>query len=296
MNESYRGSEAGTELTASYAYRAAFRDGSTYWYTNWNESIQITGLPAAWSAADPQTFTAIPIRHEAVERQASFQSNSTVIEMASVNAELQRYFSSPAADLIEVSIIRISSDDLARGTVLDYDRDCKLIQGGEINNVSFIGANAGFEITPHPFGPNAQTPRFWFQPSCNHQLYGPGCGVSKAGFQLDTTILAVDQASRKITVEGQHANDVDGKFFEYGYFEHKNTDLIVGIEASSKTGSDTVITATFLLPEIAAGEFVLLQAGCDLTMGLNGCTKFDNHANFAGFPHVPNKNITFHGV
>lgn len=61
-----------------------------------------------------------------------------------------------------------------------------------------------------------------------------------------------------------------------------------GVLAQIKSATSTELFLLNPLESVpAAGDTFLLSLGCDHSLGAGGCAKFNNQANFRGFPYVP---------
>ncbi len=123
-------------------------------------------------------------------------------------------------------------------------------------------------------------PRNVYQPTCLHTLYDSGCTLVKNAFGTNGTVGSGSTAS-VINWSGASANFVQGSItFTSG----------VNTDATATVGSAVAGTSLSLLYPLesvpAAGDGFTVYYGCDHTPAT--CrTKFNNLANFRGFPYVP---------
>jgi uncharacterized phage protein (TIGR02218 family) len=123
-------------------------------------------------------------------------------------------------------------------------------------------------------------PRNVYQPTCLHTLYDSGCTLVQNAFGMSGTVGAGSTAS-VINWSGASLNFLQGSIT-----------LTSGVNAgaSATVGSVAAGTSLTLLYPLeslpAAGDGFTVYYGCDHTPGTcNG--KFNNLANFRGFPYVP---------
>ena len=123
-------------------------------------------------------------------------------------------------------------------------------------------------------------PRNLFSPTCIHTLYDSGCGVIRGAFATSGTAGA-----------GSTANTIN---FSGALAEHAQGSLVfssgsnANVRATVKSvGVGVGFNLIYPLPFApAAGDAFIVYAGCDHTQAT--CKgRFNNIANFRGFPFVP---------
>ena len=128
-------------------------------------------------------------------------------------------------------------------------------------------------------------PRRLVQPGCTNKLYDNACGLDRVVWRLSSEIEAGSSSSSLIINSG-----MDDNYYTFGYLE-----IVTGANAGqsrlikSQIGSlVTVLPPLLSLP--AEGDEVYLYPGCDKKKAT--CEdKFDNLANFIGFPYVPEPEV-----
>ena len=121
-----------------------------------------------------------------------------------------------------------------------------------------------------------EMPRNLYQPTCNHVLFDSGCGLVKNAFGAvggGATALVMPWAAASIAYAQGTITFTSGA----------NT----GVTANVKSAAPGALTLSYPLPNVpAAGDGFTAYQGCDHTLGT--CqAKFNNAANFRGFPFVP---------
>ncbi len=123
-------------------------------------------------------------------------------------------------------------------------------------------------------------PRNIFSPTCLHALYDSGCTLNMANFALNSVVGA---GSTVVTIMGggASANHVQGSLV-------LQSGLNSGIRATVRSVAAGVSwTLMYPLPDPpSTGDAFSVFLGCDHTFGTCGA-KFNNQANFRGFPNVP---------
>ena len=123
-------------------------------------------------------------------------------------------------------------------------------------------------------------PRNVYQPTCLHTLYDSGCTLVKNAFGTNGTVGAGSTASL-INWSGANADFQQGSItFTSG--------VNAGVTANGerRRGRHLADARYPLQSPPAAGDAFTVYYGCDHTPGT--CqSKFNNLANFRGFPYVP---------
>ncbi|MDR3407933.1 MAG: DUF2163 domain-containing protein, partial [Methylovirgula sp.] len=124
-----------------------------------------------------------------------------------------------------------------------------------------------------------QIPRNLYSPACVHVLYDSGCGLVKNVFGANGTVGS-GTTNVSIAWSGASAAYAQGTvLFTSG--------VNAGVSANVKSASSTALTLAYpLLNAPAVGDTFTAYQGCDHSMAT--CkAKFNNLANFRGFPFIP---------
>ncbi len=288
----YFGEEQSPHLSAAYAYVIQHDDGTQQYFTGTDQIIVMENIPTAVVPAGTATFLPGQIQHGKITSNDRFENRGVTMSITSEDQRLRRFFTMAAAVKLKAWIIRISQERL-EGTV-DFTKNALIVESGILAKFGFSGMVVSCELTPEPYFVDRSIPRFFCEKTCNHPLYGPGCNLDKEDWKFATKILSVDRAERLIVVEGQKA-DVDENWFQAGHFKHDVTKLFFAIAWSEHVGPDTRLKLAYWHPELAINSTLTAYAGCRHTV--EDCAgKFENEANFGGFPFVPNRNPVTNGV
>lgn len=127
-----------------------------------------------------------------------------------------------------------------------------------------------------------------YQRSCDAVLGDARCGVSLSGGFKGTGSLSVGSSGRNLVVAGL-GSFADG-FFTYGVLTF-TAGANDGLQFEVKSHVGTSIRLWEIPPEaVAVSDTFEVTAGCPKDAG--ACkAKFNNLANFRGFPHIPGNDI-----
>lgn len=133
--------------------------------------------------------------------------------------------------------------------------------------------------------------RYGYQRNCPHILYNmKTCKADRENFRVSAPIsdlaIASNNTGWRLTAIA-FAYKVDG-WFAGGFVEYVTTiGMVERKMIISHTGADIIIHG--FPAGLRIGRYVNAFAGCDRTV--NTCVdKFDNLANYGGFPHTPGRN------
>jgi len=123
-------------------------------------------------------------------------------------------------------------------------------------------------------------PRNLFSPTCVHTLYDAGCGVIRGTYSANGTAGAGSTATQVLTSVAAAMHAQGSLVFTSG----ANANVRATVK-SVAVGS--ALNLMYPLPFApAAGDAFTVAAGCDHTQG-TCANRFNNVANFRGFPYVP---------
>jgi uncharacterized phage protein (TIGR02218 family) len=129
-------------------------------------------------------------------------------------------------------------------------------------------------------------PKNLFSPTCLHVLYDAGCGIIRGTFSLDGNCEAGSN-SGTIMFSGARAGDAQGSLV---FTSGANANIRVTIK-SVVVGS--LYNLMYPLPFApATGDAFNVAFGCDHTQS-TCVAKFNNLANFRGFPYVPPPQLAY---
>ncbi len=124
---------------------------------------------------------------------------------------------------------------------------------------------------------------------CPHILYDSQCRVARDPIKVTTTVASHD--GRRIVVTSVAPYVGDQTVFPFGELLHVASGERMTIFDQS---DDTKIDLQAPIPGLADGDAIVLFPGCAKIIAT--ChDKFDNMANYGGFPQLPNTNLFLPG-
>lgn len=147
---------------------------------------------------------------------------------------------------------------------------------------------------------NLQLPRNLITPPCTHVLYdddmltagytATGCGLNKAAFAVNGTVGAISTVTALNCTLAQATG-----YFDEGYLVF-NSGVNSGKKVTVKShvsGTPSVLTLAYPLTDACApDDAFVVYPGCDHQQST--CqSKFNNLANFRGFPYVPEASTAY---
>jgi Phage conserved hypothetical protein BR0599 len=122
---------------------------------------------------------------------------------------------------------------------------------------------------------------------CPHTLYDAQCTVNPASFSKSTTVVSVN--GNQVTV---NTTFTPTDYTLGGDITHTASGEIQTVLAQgANVGGQCTLTMQAPIPEMMAGDAVVVRAGCDHTMG-TCIVEFANQVNYGGFNDIPNLNPT----
>jgi len=223
------------------------------------------------------TYTATAIKRNKLATGNQEETGLALeVELPYAHAMVTEYAFDTSPPSLVLEFFRAHRNDL---------NDTILLWKGEVISWSLEGRVAKLKI-PNLFSYalSGQCPPVKYQAPCNHVLGDDRCGV-------DLTDAANQQISTIDTISGNTVVIDDTSTFSDG--ECVGGQMTVGQERRLIT-ANVGTTFTVALPFTAASpaDSVTIHRGCDHSLaGAAGCiTRFNNAANYGGFPLVPDRN------
>lgn len=235
----------------------AFSDGDTTWrYTSADRAV--SAMTHTWASA--------PIGRGSIDETGEIHRAGLAVTLPITDAFARGFVSDQADRQVSVTMwSEAAADDWAvawRGRVV----------GASISGeVVTLNCESVFTSMRRP-GLRAR-----FTKGCRHALYGRGCGLDPDDF--DTAGTVSDVAGAVVTVTGANAQ-ADG-WWVGGMLKTADgtARMIIG-------HAGNVLTLSRPIPGLAASAAVLIYPGCDHARAT--ChAKFNNVANYGGFPWIP---------
>ena len=263
-------------LLMADTFTFTLRSGLILCYTNVDVTFSYNG----------NTYRANSVRVDGLKYRAGVglevdQQQITVIALATDTitggAPFLQALRDGSFDGCEIERDRVFFSDVIGGTAVG----AAVLFKGRLGNVDEIGrTSAKLTVNSDLVLLDLDTPRNVYQPTCLHTLYDSGCTLVKNTFGTTGTVGAGSTA-QVINWSGASGNYRQGSItFTSG----------VNAGATATVGSvvaGTSLTLLYPLESVpATGDGFTVYYGCDHTPGT--CqSKFNNFANFRGFPYVP---------
>lgn len=295
---SFENNEQKQEQTSTYCYVVWFNPGTgsghrNLW-TKYDKAVVIEQCPDSIGGGT-KTFQPVQINHGRIESSAEYTAKSIGVSIIASD-ELKMFFTTAAANKITINILRVNTAQLVNaGGVIEYPNHVYEVGSGVLDSIAFAGSVITGMVIPEPFYLNRLIPRYAFQRQCNHQLYELNtCGAVKGNFRLDSTIVSWTRSHRELRIQGQRGGDAPLSFVG-GYLRHVESDLVFGVTKETLSAGDTFLRLNSWNAALEdAGDDVDVFRGCRHT--IEDCVAFGRKAHFGGFPYIPNKNPSIHGV
>ena len=266
------------QLLMADAFLFTLQGGATLAYTNIDVTFTYAGVTYLANSilVDGLKYKAA-VGLEADQQQITVAARAT--DTISGGAPFLQALRDGSFDGCEIVRYRVFFSDRLGGTAIG----AAMLFKGRLGNIDEIGrSNAKLTVNSDLVLLDIDMPRNMYQPTCLHTLYDIGCGLSKTSpsFSASGTVGAGSTASI-IYWSGANANFAQGTItFTSG--------VLAGVTAT--VGSAVNGSALNLINPLqsvpAPGDGFTVYFGCDHT--LTTCqSKFNNLANFRGFPYVP---------
>jgi len=267
-------------LLMADAFLFTLQGGATLAYTNIDVTFTYAGVTYLANSilVDGLKYKAA-VGLEADQQQITIAARST--DTISGGAPFLQALRDGSFDGCEIVRYRVFFSDRLGGTAIG----AAMLFKGRLGNIDEIGrTSAKLTVNSDLVLLDIDMPRNMYQPTCLHTLYDSGCGLSKTStspsFSGSGTVGAGSTASI-IYWPGANANFAQGTITF-------NTGVLAGVTATvgSVVNGSSLNLINPLQSVPAPGDGFTVYFGCDHT--LTTCqAKFNNLANFRGFPYVP---------
>ncbi len=257
--------------TLAWCWRLVRRDGAKLGFTDHDVDIAFDG--SVFEAAAGMTTSEI-------RDSVGLAVDNLSVESALSSAHLSDHdLAAGLYDAAAIEIWRVNWSEPSQRV---------LMRSGSLGEVRRAGVAFSAEIrglSHHLQQPQGRLYQF----TCDAVLGDGRCGVdaSTAVYQGTATVTSVSNR-RRFTVDGVSAYADD--WFSRGlcrYTTGANTGSRIEVKRHTRDGAAVTIELWQPLADLPAiGDALVLTAGCDKTF--ETCRgRFDNAANFRGFPHMP---------
>lgn len=222
-------------------------------------------------------YTAATISRGEIEKESDLNVAKCKITLF-MSALLQDFIKISPPSPIAVTIVRFQIDTLENDVIFV----------GEVSKISYSQNNqCEVEVTEQQKILYKTVPIILFQSLCNHSLYDAGCGLTRGDYAFTAEIYSVEAGGSLLVSDD--LNSFAENYFSWGTCEFENDIRMI----TRHDGAHLNLHVPF--DGIEAGDEVVCYAGCDLSAST--CkNKFNNLANFLGFPYIPKKNPVYSGI
>lgn len=262
-----------------------FQEGTSFWrYTDGRSAVTVNGL-----TYKPATIA----RSAQTDSQEESQSTVTVTLDHALPVVAGMLSGPPGYRQSTLAIFRYQPGAT----------DTALVARGRLSTIRWRGASVEVTLLQTASLLQQAVPRLSYLPTCNHRVYDPYCQANPASFTFSGTVAAiyakgaaggsVDGPSVAVTVAGAPAQFGTVGYFAAGYFlfDGQPTFLIAHAVAS---GIALLVALDTIPSGVTVGTSLPCTAGCDGARA-TCIAKFDNLANFFGFPDMPTKDVFTQG-
>lgn len=268
---SFLGQEQGVDTASPIELYEIRYDAAAWYYTSGDAPF-----------TDPVTlrlYTPIEISRGEINKSNDFAKNSLQVTVRRDAEFLDLYRVAPPSSVVSLTIRRVHRTDTAAQIVV--------IWKGRMLSVAWTPEGATIACESIRASVQRYGLRRQFQLQCPHVLYSAACGVSKASYEVVTTVDAID----RLNIICSDLVAYPDNYFAGGYIEWLSNDMPANERRTIVTSEATLGTSELMAPAVglSVGQQVRVYPGCDHSLGAGGCQKFNNTPRYGGFPHTPNK-------
>lgn len=286
-----RGETLGAGPLTAWLYQFTLDECGTqtvYRYTGFSLSLTASG----------ETWAAQPIEHGELRADIDLSTDEVTVKCRMLPV-FEQFLPGNLTGRVLLSIYTCEVTGSAGSNVTQ-------IWTGEVRSASFDGpfvqatASGPYAIFDQPL------PRRCVQPQCTHRLFDGLCGLAQADWTITGDVVSSSGHSVTLGTFARTGGLPDGfgfaNWFALGYLERSTGERIAILSSTAISSGELSLT---LEREPSTDwdndESVDIIPGCDgmaatceaYASPANPTGKFDNFANFGGFPLVPAKNPSF---
>lgn len=266
--------QTATQIRMADLYTIVLKNGSTLRYTTWDSSLSVLG----------NTYLTGPphLKRSHIEEKLGLDVSSLDLEIAAnlsdtVNGSpILQLIANGAFDGAAVRIDRLFMDTSGTqiGTVVRFSGTI-----GAVDEVDRTSAKLTVDALVNLL--NQQVPNIILQPNCTNTLFDARCTLNKASFAENLTVQPGSTVNKLLS--GSIQADIWYDNGQILFTSGTNSGLVKAV----KQYVNRQFFFNSPLPFTpGAGDTFTAYPGCDKTQAT--CTsKFNNLANFEGFPYVP---------
>jgi len=267
--------------------------------TNLDEDVVISGLPAT-HGSNPETFVPASVGHSAVAQRSEINAPNITLTISlqdnAFSEELRAMILTAVPKKTTVIIARLNPSSLSG---LTWASDAYVVFKGIAVSLSFQRATISISLVSIIMQNEGKVPRYFWQKTCQHMLYGDACGVNPeaANNKLSTTIAAVSARARFVDVADTtiNGNTIVNTTFQGGKVKIGTEEISIVSSTILGGGGGTRLYLAWWSTALVASASISVYRGCLRTV--DACENtFSNLSAFGGFPYIPDVNPTTHGI
>ena len=206
------------------------------------------------------------------EKDVELEVSKMSIKVSSLSDPIKDDLTARTAQRIWAAVYKLHKEDLTVAAVIFV---------GQVKGTVFDGVNCTIECVGFEQFLHQIVPKDRYQPTCNKTLFDSRCRLVAATYATLCTISAIDSDMMILTCTGADAQ-ADG-YFNLGFVNYSGHRRMI----SSHVGEDILLR--FPISTVATQTQITLYPGCD-KLQATCTTKWNNLANFLGFPNIPYDN------
>jgi uncharacterized phage protein (TIGR02218 family) len=218
-----------------------------------------------------ETYEPTAIRRSGIEQGNEINRAGLEITLPRDNLLANQFIAAPPDGVMSVTLYRYHVTDTANEVIVLWK--------GRVGGARLSGSELVLKCEPIATSLKRPGLRARYQLLCRHPLYSAGCGVAKESFMTSGTVVSISGATVQVAAA---AGKPDGYFVAGMLATNEGQRMIIG-----HSGANLTLVAP--MPSLEVGDSVRLYAGCDHSTA-TCLNRFNNLANFGGFPYIPQKN------
>ena len=266
--------QSATEIRMADLCTITLKNGTVLRYTTWDQNLMVLG----------NTFLTGPphLKRSNIEEKLGLDVSALDLEISASLTDtingvpVLQLIANGSFDGATLRIDRLFMDSVGNqiGTVVRFSGIV-----GEVEEVSRTSAKLTVNALVQLL--NQQLPNIILQPNCTNTLFDARCGLNKTSFQEALAVQAGSTVNKLISLSAKADGVCDNG--QIMFTSGANS----GITKAVRSYFAQQFFFNSPLPFSAnAGDTFIAYPGCDKTQAT--CTnKFNNLANFEGFPYVP---------
>lgn len=267
-----------TQLTIAELYTIVTTGGDTARFTSHDTDITYAG----------DLYQAIPIQRTQVSYHTDLQVDNLEISFGLVGLVVgAEEYSIPR--LIQLGFLRNAHVYVYLVDYVALDSVKLIFEGWVTGNISYNRGVCTISVGSLLDKLNEKFPKYIYSDYCNHQLYGPYCGLSKVAWKTVST------AAAGTTTSLIYNTNFAFSAFSPTYYTKGQILMTSGLNAgASRTvyqqNDGHVVLLIPFAQTISVGDGFEAYPGCDKS-GQTCDEKFSNYANFFGFEYTPKPEV-----